>query len=413
MAPDHSFPTFCHIGEYGESGYKNLHRMIAISQPLNLWAPTSALLESPDCQVPPKHFLDYVESGHIRVFGREEWLTSETFRDSHPFHGAAWNKKFDGKLRKILKADEGKPRMVQRVVAAEPEKGMEQAEELLAENPDQINYWNVPANQKKVPPGTLEAARRFAKGDPTRFAQSILRDAWNHGQASRDAEADVRFLLTLRDRQFLDVLLEAASGAGHDESGNQDKSVPVHKTATSRLPVPRTISIKLAEQLLDLLDILDTSAPRRGRPGSLNKFLGGKGHKAVVSWLNSMCEQYKFHNTRVLDKAVINELQAGLSQAEFGSPLRDLVTGPGAASAGAIGLTCAIISSVVDPANLVTIGGIYGAAYPALAGLSRTIGLTPPSFNGPQWPFLYTYGTRARQRQFEHLLYVLRKAAET
>lgn len=413
MAADHSFPTFCHIGEYGESGYKHLHRMIAVSQPLNLWAPTSALLENPDCQVPPKHFLNYVQSGYIRVFGREDWLDSETFRNKHPFPGAAWNKDFDGKLRKMMKADESKPRPEQRVVAAQPESGMDRAEELLAENPGQISYWNAPANQNKIPAGTLEAARRYAKGDPERLAQSILRDAWNHGEASRDAEAEVRFLLTLRDRQFLDVLMEAASGVGHEESGNQDKPAAVHATASARRPVPRTISTKLTEQLLGLLDILDTSAPRRGLPGSLHKFLGGKGHKALVSWLNSMCEQYKYYNTKVLDNAVINELRADLSQAEFGKPLHDLVTDPGATSVGAIGLTCAIISSVVDPVNPVTIGGIFGAAYPVFAGSSRAIGLAPPSFNGPQWPFLYTYGRRARQRQFQHLLYVLRKGTET
>lgn len=71
MAIDHSFPTFCHIGEYGKSGYANLHRMIAVSHPLNLWAPTSALLGSENCQVSPKEFLGYVEGGYIRVFGRE------------------------------------------------------------------------------------------------------------------------------------------------------------------------------------------------------------------------------------------------------------------------------------------------------------------------------------------------------
>jgi hypothetical protein len=31
------FPTFCHIGEYDLSGYRMLHRMLAMSQPLILW----------------------------------------------------------------------------------------------------------------------------------------------------------------------------------------------------------------------------------------------------------------------------------------------------------------------------------------------------------------------------------------
>lgn len=40
MNEDSLFPTFCHIGEYDEAGYRMLHRMLAMSQPLILWAPT-------------------------------------------------------------------------------------------------------------------------------------------------------------------------------------------------------------------------------------------------------------------------------------------------------------------------------------------------------------------------------------
>ena len=263
MAINHSFPTFCHIGEYGEYGYKSLHRMIAVSQPLNLWAPTSALLNSQGCQVPPKHFIEYVERGYIRVFGRERWLTSETFRNQHPFPGAAWSKDFDGKLKEILEADRGKSPQERRVVAAGPEKGLQEAGEIIAENPNQIEYWNSSTNQRRIPAGTLEAARRYANGNPERLAQAILRDALNHGVASRETGADVRFLLTLKDRQFLDVLMKAASGTGGDESGNNDVPAPIEAAVPIRRPVPRALSDKLAEQLLDLLGILDISAPKR------------------------------------------------------------------------------------------------------------------------------------------------------
>jgi hypothetical protein len=68
------FPTFCHIGEYDEYGYQILHRMLAVSQPLILWAPTSPLLERGQCRIPPRNFLRHVEEGRIRVFAREQWL---------------------------------------------------------------------------------------------------------------------------------------------------------------------------------------------------------------------------------------------------------------------------------------------------------------------------------------------------
>lgn len=407
MAIDHSFPTFCHIGEYGETGYANLHRMIAVSQPLNLWAPTSALLRSGNCQVSPKEFLEYVEHGYIRVFGREWWLTSKTKRDAFEYQDAAWNEDFDGKLLRILNEDDGKPLQERRVVIVQAENGKIRAQQLVDENPDHIGYWNNPANQKKIPPGTLEAARRTAKGDPEIFARAVLRDAWNHGEASRDAGADVRFLLTLKDRQFLDVLMRAAS---MHEGGEGANPALAQATAKARRTVSPTVSDKLSKQLIELLNTLDDSAPGRGRPGSLHKFLGGKKHRALVAWLSSMCEEYKYHNTKVLDKTVINELLAELSRAKFRTPLGELASDPAGRSVGAIGLAIAIITA--DPASPLTMGGIFAAAYPVTAGLSRATGITPSTFSGPQWPFLYTYGSRARQKQYEHLVYVLRKAAK-
>lgn len=46
-------PTFCHVSELGALGYGNLHRMLAMSRPLNLWAPSSVLLRDPGCRVTP------------------------------------------------------------------------------------------------------------------------------------------------------------------------------------------------------------------------------------------------------------------------------------------------------------------------------------------------------------------------
>jgi hypothetical protein len=412
MAIEHSFPTFCHIGEYGESGYANLHRMIAVSQPLNLWAPTSTLLGSRDCQVSRDEFLEYVDSGHIRVFGRERWLTSKTERNKFEskYSNAAWDENFDGWLQRILDQDSGKPLQDRRVVIADAEKGKDRALQLVDENPSHIDYWNNPANQRKIPSGTLEAARRTAKGDPAAFARAVLRDAWNHGEASRDAGAEVRFLLTLKDRQFLDVLMRAAIGREGSEGANQTDSALVRATAQARRAVPTTVSDRLSQQLLELLGTLDDSAPHRGHPGSLHRFLGGKKHRALVAWLSSMCEQYKYHNTKVLDKAVINELLADLGRAEFRTPLRELASDPAGRAVGAIGLAIAIMTA--DPTSPLTLGGIFAATFPVTAGLSRATGITPPSFSGPQWPFLYTYGSRARKNQYEHLVYVLRKAAQ-
>ncbi|GHG38657.1 MULTISPECIES: hypothetical protein [Amycolatopsis] len=70
------FRTFCHIGEYGEAGYRNLHRMVVSSDPLVLWAPSSTLLSA--SQVEPRQFVRLVDDRHVRVIAREPWLLSRT-----------------------------------------------------------------------------------------------------------------------------------------------------------------------------------------------------------------------------------------------------------------------------------------------------------------------------------------------
>jgi hypothetical protein len=37
----------------------------------------------------------------------------------------------------------------------------------------------------------------------------------------------------------------------------------------------------------------------------------------------------------------------------------------------------------------------------------RQLGYAPAEFTGPQWPFLYAYGTQAKQGQLKELRYVL------
>jgi len=43
--PVANFPTFCHISEYRLQGYSSLHRMLACSRPLVLWAPAPLVLD--------------------------------------------------------------------------------------------------------------------------------------------------------------------------------------------------------------------------------------------------------------------------------------------------------------------------------------------------------------------------------
>lgn len=408
MTTDAAFPTFCHISEYNEAGYRILHRMLAMSEPLILWAPTNAGLEHEQCRIPPPKFIRYVEEGRIRVFGREPWLTSQVFRDNHPFAGSRWTESFDGELKKICEQDSSRPLRQRRVVAAAPEGGWVWAAEYLADHPDQVAKWKRLAHSKsatlKVPAGTLQAAFKYAEDDPFRLAQAILRDAYNHGQAIKLSGAEVPFLLTATDRRFLDVLGKTA-----DPARPARRNSPA---APARPEPPRVdhTSAELAAQLLEVLRLLDIGSSGARRHKDLDEFLGGDGHQELVTWLSRMCAQLKERDARNLDKAVIDALRADLGQADFAKPLRDMIRRPAAASIGAVGLASAVIGFAIDPTGPLSIGGLFASAFPVARELFRSLGYVPASFTGPQWPFLYSYGSAATRRHLADLRNVLSEA---
>jgi hypothetical protein len=425
------FPTFCHIGEYDEYGYQMLHRMLAMSQPLNLWAPTSPQLAREGCRIPPRAFLDYVQEGRIRVLAREEWLTSRTFRDNlafkaeRPYPEARWTESFDGELKKMCEADASLPGDERKVVAAPKEGGWQWAEQYLAERPDQVARWNRIARSEvarwnraahtdkeaKIPAGTLQAALRHAKGNPDELAAAILRDAYNHGQAVRLSGADVPFLLTAADRQFLDILREAADPDRPTARGTRSNAAQARKTVLPTEPPPiDETSVELAAQLLDLLRLFDIASPRSRRDAGLDKFISGEGHHQLAAWLNRMCDQFKQSDARNLDHAVVTALQADLRRGELSSPLYDMVRHPVATSVGAIGLATAVVGFMIAPGDPLATAGFFASAFPVAGGLLQALGYVPTSFTGPQWPFLYTYASSARKQQIAHLLDVLDEA---
>ena len=55
---DGAFPTFCHIGQYGDAGYRALPRLLAMSKPLNLWAPVAAKIANAGPRVTKDDFLN-------------------------------------------------------------------------------------------------------------------------------------------------------------------------------------------------------------------------------------------------------------------------------------------------------------------------------------------------------------------
>lgn len=421
MTEDRTFPTFCHIGEYDEDGYQKLHRMLAMSQPLILWAPISSQLEHEKCRIPPRTFLEYVEEGRIRVMARKKWLTEPAFRNylafkaDHPYPEARWDKNFDGELKRICQQDASCPAERRRVVVAPDEDGWRWAEEYLKSKPEQITRWSRIAHSKKpedkVPAGTLQAAFRYAGDDPAKFAQAILRDAYNHGDALKQSGADVPFLLSPTDRRFLDILGETAAPERRaaNRRGGRKTNVGLAVRSAEHPPIDET-STELAKQLLDLLKIFDIGAPAMRRGRNLDRFLRGDGHQHLVGWLSQLCGFLKQVDARNLDSAVVVALQADLRGAEIAKPLRDMIRHPVATSVGAIALATTVMSYVVDPTDPLAITGLLAAAVQGSGGMFRDLGYIPASFAGPQWPYLYTYGSQANKRQIANMLNMLNEA---
>jgi hypothetical protein len=69
--PQPLFSTFCHISQYGDTGYRVLPRMIAMSRP-SLWSPSSVILNSGSSGISPKTFLRYVEDRGFSQTSRPE-----------------------------------------------------------------------------------------------------------------------------------------------------------------------------------------------------------------------------------------------------------------------------------------------------------------------------------------------------
>ena len=198
-------------------------------------------------------------------------------------------------------------------------------------------------------------------------------------------------------------------GKTADPARSARRNSPAAAARPEQPPVDHT-STELAAQLLEVLRLLDIGSSGARHHKDLDEFLGGDGHQELVTWLSRMCAQLKERDARNLDKTVIDALRADLGHADFARPLRDMIRRPAATSIGAVGLASAVIGFAIDPAGPLSIGGLFASAFPVARELFRSLGYVPASFTGPQWPFLYTYGSAATRRHLADLRNVLSEA---
>lgn len=396
-APGSGFSTFCHINEYGERGYQDLHTLVALSQPLNLWAPSSVLIRHTS-RIGPKDFVRYVEKGFIRVIARDSWLTERRFRDTHPWAPARWDPEIDDALQSILREDAALDPSRRRVLSAPPETGEADAEGYVRDNPRQIAYWDKAYRSRnaarKIPVGTLATVARHADGGPFDIAKWILRDGRNHASAFALSGAALPLFLSPSDPRFIRLVNQAPPSA--DGPGTRPAArttAPSHGHAQD-----------LARQLVDVLRHLDIHAG----PRSLDAFITGEGRRELVTWINAVCAQYRYHPRREIDGLVIRELRHQIGRARLRGPLGHL----GARTAlptvvGAVDLAATAVGFVLSPGDALNAVGVAAGVFGIGNGLAQQMGWVPSTFDGPQWPFLYAYSSRAKESRLRRMIYAL------
>lgn len=391
------FPTFFHISEYGEEGYANLHGMIAASEPLNLWAPSSLLLKQPGCPVPQGDFVDLVDLGHIRVLGREQWLTSPAYRDNHPWPGARWQPAIDGPLLKICQEDATKPAHLRRVAIAPPEAGWAWADTFI-EEPGQLLRWTKILRSRKaaatMPEGTLQAAERAMEesGSYRDAVRSVLRDIWNHAAAFTFSAASVPYNQPEHD-QFMRLLASIRV--------SPNIAAPLSLTPT-QMRVERDLA-DATTQLLDVLAVLSTTR----RPTKLVKFVENREREHLVRWFGSYCEEIKATKPASVDKQVVMKVAEIVNAGNIRVGVKELLRHPINSGIGTASLAIGVIGAAVDPANLLGLAGLGGSVFPIGAGFCQVLGWAPAAYDGEQWPFLFAYGRAAtvhRQRELAERL---------
>lgn len=377
---DDIFRTFCHISEYGADGYTNLHRLVATSSPLVLWAPSSQLLTSSDCLLNESDFIKLIEERKIRIIGREKWLTSKDFRNSYKWPGAWWSSKVDGAILSMAESDSTLDLSERRVAVAEDERGGTWAREFLAENPEAVAKIHAALTafdaDLQFPRGVVEMARRLTK-EPQALAQSIVRDAYNHEDAIQVAGTQSPFLLAERESVFHGLLESIRS------SRPPGLLVPEPK-----LPSP-TLLADLTSEVLMVLGALD-----RGRRTKLTKFVYSDGHRMLSEWMGGICATLACSGASDARGQIYAKLQKEFDNGNLEDSWSDIFL-TSTSVVGSIGTAAGAVESITSELTILGSIGLASGAYSVGYGLAQKAGYAPVKFSGPEWPFIYAFGRRA------------------
>jgi len=398
------FQTFCHINEYEEDGFANLHRMIATSEPLVLWAPSSQLLQSPRCRVGSEEFVEYVGAGRIRIVARREWLFDKEKRDSMRWPGSRWDPAVDDPIRAIAREDENLSDDEQkRVLIAPDERGGAYAAAYLEQHPEDARRLSAELTdadvRNRLPAGLL-GSLKSGRDDPQALVSRLLRDVFNHGEAIHLAGAEAPFFLAPRESTFLRLL---------DESLNAGVSVPA-ASATPRAqgaepPDASLTTEEYADLTREIFEVLTTLDESRGN--SLRGFVAGAGHAALSTWFRETCAQVQQRSPDYRAGRLIRDLQSRYEAGTLDESFKDVFAGwEGRADAAGLASAAAdwAVQGTITGFGLTGLAaGLVGAGHGAL----RALGYTKVGPKKPEWPFLYAFGRRPNRREFNSVAQAL------
>jgi len=274
------FPTFYHINEYNEIGYEALPKLLAVSYPLVLWAPSGWQLDqyyhAGICPIPREQFIKLVEANHIHIIGRKWWFDKverekrieRAKREKRNWEVIQWIDGFDDRIEAICREREATSTEECSVRVVKDEGGWDWAENYLARDDYRvIDTVEDLITVGKVPKGAVEKSRELLQeGNKREAVKWVLRDAYNHIEAKNLAGAKVPFVFQ-NDVDFF-RLIEAKG------------TIPEIK---KEMVVSAEIGRVIVEQLADRITQPEHVA-------SLNEFVGSNLHRELASWFSQATE---------------------------------------------------------------------------------------------------------------------------
>ncbi len=387
---------FCHINEFtkatGATGLANLRQMIAFCEPLALWSPSLNWMEHNNCQVEPEELLYYIKTGHVRVFGRENWLTDENYRNNHPWkEGAPWSG-YDQQLLDFYNEDLKKKPEERRVCAAPNAQGSAYAGKEMANQHSKAVVAAKELIENNRIPGDwgVRIKEKMSLDDKVK---EVLRHAHNNVLALKEAQSDLMIFPT------------------------SDSIPPLFVSSAGEMPdyKPDEHEREEREQFLNAgIKILYKLQTFRNA-GILSKFMKSPHRKELVWWFDKACEDNSplrrqntplgKHDAEVHMASILHQMiKEGLIDDREG--VRAVIPeGLYNKAKSAIEIASGIMAAFFVPGGLV-----YGAAPLAiqLADITKTyleatsrLPVAAKKYSGIQAPFLAQTGKGARLNQIK------------